>query len=149
MTVLILFVFLSATDFFDGYYARKLNISSKFGKIFDPISDKILVVSTLFYLSITDIFILYPTLLIFLREFIVSGMREYSLHYSGKTIDVTFISKIKTSLQFISIIILLSDDLLLQLYNLNFYLFAYILLWAVTLLTLFTGFQYCNIALKK
>ncbi len=149
VAILFLFIFFSLTDFFDGYYARKYNLVSSFGKIFDPISDKVLVIITLIYLSYGDINVLYPTLLIVFREFIVSGIREYSLHSSGKSINVTMASKIKTALQFISIICLILNDILLQTFSLNLYLYAYITLWTATILTLFTGYQYCNNIFNK
>ena len=147
--ILSLFIFLSITDFFDGYIARKFNITSNFGKVFDPISDKILVIITLIYLSTSDVNILYPTLLIVLREFLISGLREYSIQISGNAISVTYLSKLKTALQFISIISFFLNDILLYKFDLNIYLYSYITLWIATLLTLYTGCKYCINAFKK
>ena len=81
-----------------------------------------------------------PSLLIITREFIVSGTREYMLKKSGKAIDVTFLSKIKTTLQFISISLFLAQDFLIN--YLNIFNIAYISLWIATILTIYTGLKY-------
>ena len=147
--ILILFSLLSITDYLDGHIARKYNLTSKFGRVFDPLSDKILVIVTLMYLSVLDNNILYPTFLLLMREFLISGLREYSLDSFGKSINVTYLSKIKTALQFLAIIALLSNEILVNNFNFNIYFYAYITLWIATLLTLFTGYQYCTNIIKK
>ena len=144
------FVILSITDYLDGFLARKFNVSSDFGKIFDPISDKILTTSALIYLSSINSDILFPSVLIIFREFLISGVREYSLLKRKESVNVSILSKIKTALQFITISLLLitygvRDNLffeeLIKAYQvLNFCLCG---LWGVTFLTLYTGFQYC------
>ena len=101
------FVILSITDYLDGFLARKFNVSSDFGKIFDPISDKILTTSALIYLSSINSDILFPSVLIIFREFLISGVREYSLLKRKESVNVSILSKIKTALQFITISLLL------------------------------------------
>ena len=140
LIILVLFIIFSLTDYLDGFLARKLNQESVFGKIFDPISDKILTSTSLIYILTFENIILIPSLLIITREFIVSGTREYMLKKNRKTIDVTFLSKIKTILQFISISLFLAQDLLIN--YLNIFNIAYISLWATTILTIYTGFRY-------
>ena len=98
LIILVLFILFSLTDYLDGFLARKLNQESVFGKIFDPISDKILTSTSLIYILTFENIILIPSLLIITREFIVSGTREYMLKKKGNAIDVTFLSKIKTML---------------------------------------------------
>ena len=141
--ILIIFIILSVTDYFDGLFARMFNQESVFGKIFDPISDKILTSSTLVYILTFDRSILIPTILIISREFIVSGNREYMLKLNSNQIDVTFISKIKTSLQFISISLFLAQNLLIKYVNINY--IALTFLWLATVLTIYTGYQYSYI----
>jgi CDP-diacylglycerol--glycerol-3-phosphate 3-phosphatidyltransferase len=116
---------------------------STFGKIFDPISDKVLTSSTLIYILTFEINILIPAILIIAREFIVSGNREYMLKMKSKEINVIFLSKIKTTFQFLSISIYLAQDLLLQYYNVS--IFALVCLWIATILTIYTGIQYSYI----
>ena len=140
LIILVLFILFSLTDYLDGFLARKLNQESVFGKIFDPISDKILTSTSLIYILTFENIILIPSLLIITREFIVSGTREYMFKKKGKAIDVTFISKIKTTLQFISISLFLAQDFLIN--YLNIFNIAYISLWVTSILTIYTGFRY-------
>ncbi|OUU61725.1 MAG: CDP-diacylglycerol--glycerol-3-phosphate 3-phosphatidyltransferase [Alphaproteobacteria bacterium TMED62] len=143
LLILFLFIFLSLTDYFDGFLARKLKQETIFGKIFDPISDKVLSSGTLIYILTFEDMILVPALLIITREFIVSGIREYMLETKGKNIGVFFLSKIKTTMQFVSIILFLSQDYLIKYVNI-FYI-AYISLWIATILTIYTGLKYSYI----
>ncbi len=77
---LLLYILAALTDFFDGYVARKLNQVSGFGTFLDPISDKIFVSSLLILLvafgRIEGVWVLL-VILIFAREFLVSGLREF------------------------------------------------------------------------
>ena len=145
-----IFLMLSITDYLDGYLARKLNIVSNFGKVFDPISDKILTSSALLFLSSVDNMVLLPSILIIFREFLISGIREFSLIKSNKNVNVSSLSKIKTSLQFfiLSFLLILYSSHNQLFFNeeknieklINFCIWG---LWLVTFLTLYTGFQYC------
>ena len=92
MTALLLFVLAGLSDGLDGFLARKLNQESVFGKIFDPISDKILTSTSLIYILTFENIILIPSLLIITREFIVSGTREYMLKKNGKATMLQTIS---------------------------------------------------------
>ena len=65
------FLFASITDIFDGFIARKLNIVTEFGKILDPISDKILIFSALITLSYKSFIELPIVIIIVLRDFII------------------------------------------------------------------------------
>ena len=148
--ILYIFIILSLTDYLDGYLARKFNSTSRFGKVFDPISDKILTTTTLLFLSSIEIKILIPSILISFREFFVTGVREYSLIKNNKNINVSYLSKVKTTLQFIILSFLL---FLFSISDTNFFIEIVIReklievsiysLWLVVFLTLYTGFQYC------
>ena len=140
IVILTLFILFSLSDFLDGFLARKFNQESVFGKTFDPISDKILSSTALIYILTFENIILIPSLLIITREFIVSGTREYMLRKNSKVIEVIFISKIKTMLQFTSISLFLAQDILIK--YLNIFNIAYISLWIATILTIYTGLKY-------
>ena len=140
LIILIIFILLSFTDYLDGFLARKLKIESKFGKIFDPVSDKVLTCSTLMYIISYNSIVLLPSLLIITREFIVSGNREYMLSTKGKNINVIFLSKLKTAFQFISITLFLSYEILIN--YINILNIAIGCIWISTILTLYTGFKY-------
>ena len=145
-----IFLFLSITDYFDGLLARRLDITSSFGKVFDPISDKILTSCALLFLSSIDSLLLIPSILIIFREFLISGVREFSLINNNINVHVSVLSKIKTTFQFL----ILSSLLILNSFQ-NILLFKGFIatvqltnicifgLWLVTFLTIYTGFQYC------
>ena len=105
-TSLIIFVACSLSDFFDGYLARKFNHESSLGKLLDPIADKILLCSTILSIILitNDYFIGLMGTLILIREFWVSGLREYTATYNIQNAsEVSYLAKIKTSLQFLAI----------------------------------------------
>ena len=66
-----LFLFASMTDIFDGYFARKFKIVTEFGKILDPISDKILIFSVLIALSYKSYIDLPIVIIIVLRDVVI------------------------------------------------------------------------------
>ena len=100
------FLIAAATDYYDGYLARKYNVESRLGAILDPIADKVLLVFAIFsvvlftendYVALIGAFILG-------REFWVSALREFaSKTQQHKATKVTFIAKTKTSFQFIAL----------------------------------------------
>lgn len=81
-TALAFFLFLmaAATDWYDGYLARKTGQTSLFGAIFDAIADKLLVIGCLVALAYVDKLnngLIFPALVIVLREIFVAGLREF------------------------------------------------------------------------
>ena len=142
LIVLFFFILLSFTDYLDGVIARKLNLISNFGKVFDPISDKVLTSTSLLFILSYEDKLLIPSMLIIAREFIVSGNREYMLSTKGKSIPVIFLSKLKTTFQFLSITLFLANNLILNYTNISIFNFAYICIWITTILTIYTGIQY-------
>lgn len=129
------------TDFFDGWLARKFNVSSHLGKMLDPIADKILVMVMFLAASKLGIFsgIGYAcVLLIIIREFIISGMREYSGHYQVE-LPVTKLAKIKTVLQMVALFTLFLEYRYLMIEGIKLGEF---LLVCATIISLLTGLQY-------
>ena len=90
----IVFAIASVTDFFDGFLARRYNIVSSFGKMFDPIADKVLVGCVLVMLVKDGRADEVPCLLILAREFIVAGLREF-LAQVQVSVPVTWLAKTK------------------------------------------------------
>jgi CDP-diacylglycerol--glycerol-3-phosphate 3-phosphatidyltransferase/cardiolipin synthase len=144
MYSVLLFIAISFTDFLDGFIARNQGSTSDFGKMLDPIADKLLVVGVLTSLMITgtieDLNII-PALLIISREIFISGLREFAANSKlENTMEVSNIGKIKTALQMISLtLILLSISFQNSIVILNI---GIILLWASMILTLISGFKY-------
>lgn len=101
----LLYILCSITDFFDGYVARKLNQITAIGTFLDPVSDKIFVASMLLLLTgfdrIQGIWII-PVIIIFAREFLISGLREY-LGPKNIKVPVSFLAKWKTTVQMLAI----------------------------------------------
>lgn len=80
MLAAVLFIVASITDYFDGYLARSRNETSAFGRLLDPIADKLLVASALIVILADNMvhpvnFI--PVIIILCREILVSGLREF------------------------------------------------------------------------
>ena len=140
----ILFILIALTDFFDGFFARRQNVTSEFGKMLDPIADKLLVVGVLIVLmikgTIEDLSIL-PALLIIFREIFISGLREFAANRNSQaSIDVSQVGKLKTAIQMLSLLLILSS---LVLKNLIILLnIGIIFLWISMLLALISGYKY-------
>ena len=140
----ILFILIALTDFFDGFFARRQNITSEFGKMLDPIADKLLVVGVLIVLmikgTIEDLSIL-PALLIIFREIFISGLREFAANRNSEaSIDVSQVGKLKTAIQMLSLLLILSSLVfkhLMILLNIGI-----IFLWISMALALISGYKY-------
>ena len=145
---LILFILCSVSDFLDGYLARKFNQESSIGKLLDPIADKILLCSTLLAIVLitNDYFIGLMGVMILVREFWVSGLREYTAqNHVQSASNVSFLAKIKTTLQFLAIgsyLFSFSENLSLGIFISSFILFLSLLV------SLKTGMTYTNNVLK-
>ncbi len=102
----VLFVVASITDYFDGMLARKYNLISNFGKIMDPLADKILVYSALVLLVGDKVIAPWILAVILTREFTVGGMRTVAAA-DGIVIAAGISGKVKTVLQMIAVPILI------------------------------------------
>lgn len=103
---MILFIVAALTDLFDGYYARKYNISTSFGKFFDPLADKILISLAFIAFVVLGYVQMWMVLLIILREFLITGLRTLAA-YRGALITPSLLAKIKTFLQMTSITVIM------------------------------------------
>ena len=102
MVSLLLFIFASISDYFDGALARKYNLSSQLGEVLDPIADKILVLFMLFALTLNfaSIYIGFISCIMLAREFWVSALRDLNArNLNTYATKVTFLAKIKTTIQ--------------------------------------------------
>ncbi len=98
----ILFAVASITDFLDGYIARKYNLVSSFGKIMDPLADKLLTFGALICFVQTGLISVWAPMIIISREFFVTCMRVVAAA-SGKVIAASWWGKIKTNVQMFAI----------------------------------------------
>ena len=151
----ILFVAASITDYLDGYLARARNETSAFGRLLDPIADKLLVATALVvimtksYKDGEEIKYYYiwgatflPAFVILCREILVSGLREF-LREVNVGLPVTKLAKWKTGFQMTA----LSMMLFIELSPFWGYLGMF-LLWIAAILTFITGYQYYQKSLE-
>lgn len=111
-TALWIYIFCAVTDFLDGYIARKFGSTSGFGTFLDPISDKIMVGSLLLTLAAFDRLHdgwIIPAIVILMREFLISGLREY-LGPKNISVPVSKLAKWKTGLQMTALGFLIIGD---------------------------------------
>ena len=95
---LVAFLVATASDWLDGYLARKLNMVTAFGKLIDPLADKILVCTAFVYLSAAQMAPIWVTALIIGREFLVTGVRQIAVE-QGTVIAADNWGKWKTAFQ--------------------------------------------------
>ncbi|AYD40083.1 CDP-diacylglycerol--glycerol-3-phosphate 3-phosphatidyltransferase [Clostridium fermenticellae] len=103
---IVIFILASITDKLDGYIARSRNQVTSFGKIMDPLADKLLVTTALVCLVEYHIIPSWVAIIIIAREFAVSGLRTVAAA-EGKVIAASKWGKAKTVTQIIAIILAL------------------------------------------
>ena len=138
----ILFLIAGVTDYLDGYLARKNNLTSQLGEILDPIADKILIVFVLYGLSVnlTSYFIAFMASLILTREIWVAALRDLNARQGfTEATKVTFLAKIKTTIQLFTLSIYLLG---LSLNNMLLILFGDMFLFLSLIITIYTGYIY-------
>ena len=124
------------TDYFDGYFARKLNLRTKFGAILDPLTDKILVLIPLFWLCKLNLIPFWSLAIILFREFIVSALRTTMKN----GMPASQLGKYKTFCFFITLAIFFFPYEVELLSNLGI-----IFYWLAFILTLITFVDYLKV----
>lgn len=104
----IIFCIASLTDFFDGYIARNYNLKSIFGEVFDPLADKMLILSAFIGLLLIERANPWAVFIILSREFFITGLRVV-VASSGQSIAASNLGKYKTGAQITAIAFLLAD----------------------------------------
>lgn len=144
----VLFVVSAATDWLDGYLARKLNQVSSFGAFLDPVADKILVctsVLVLVHLGRADVFV---GLIIIGREIAISALREWMAQIgASKSVAVHMVGKLKTVVQMVAIPFLLFDGMLFD--SINTHLWGVWLIWVAAVMTVWSMVYYLQKALPE
>ena len=142
----VLFALAAITDWLDGYLARRLNQTTPFGAFLDPVADKLIVVAALIILVAyhNNPWLTLPSLIIVGREIVISALREWMAEVNDSVaVAVSYLGKIKTTLQMIALTLLLSqpvgnDSSALQI--------GYILLYLAAVMTLWSMWQYLQAA---
>lgn len=136
---LVIFIGASITDYFDGKIARSQNLVTNFGKIMDPLADKILVYSALCLFIETDTIDAWMLIVILAREFIVAGMRTVAAS-EGRVLAAGMSGKIKTVLQMFAVIIMIAGLWLRDIpmiMTVGYYIFI-----ASLIMTVYSGVEY-------
>jgi len=134
----IIYVSACLTDTLDGYIARKRNLVSNFGKIMDPLADKVLVYSAFCLFIAEGSMPAWMLMVILAREFIVAGVRTVAAS-EGIVIAAAVSGKIKTILQMIAIPLMVLDSPTAWSFIHPASLFF---LWGSLVMTVVSGFEY-------
>lgn len=134
----LIFAIASATDWFDGYLARKNGTVSTLGKFLDPLADKLLVMTSMIMLIPLNRIPAWIVVLILAREIAITGLRGVASS-EGIVIAASNLGKYKTGFQIAAMIGLL---LHFNYYGINFHILGTILLWIALALTLWSGYDY-------
>ena len=140
---LAVFIAAGVTDVLDGYYARMWDQQSAFGRMLDPIADKLLVASCLLILAADNSihgWTLWAAIVILCREILVSGLREY-LAALRVSVPVTKLAKWKTTIQLVAIGFLIAGEAGEQILS-STTLIGIVLLWMSAIFTIYTGWDY-------
>jgi CDP-diacylglycerol--glycerol-3-phosphate 3-phosphatidyltransferase len=144
----LMFVVFAATDWLDGFLARRLNQASAFGAFLDPVADKFLVCASLLvlvHLQRADVFV---ALIIIGREIAISALREWMAQIGAtKSVAVHMLGKLKTTVQMVAIPFLLFDGLLFGVINTN--LWGTWLIWLSAILTVWSMIYYLQKAIPE
>jgi len=136
----LLFSAAAITDYLDGYYARQLGMTSNFGKIMDPLADKLLISCTFIMLSSLAWIPAWVVCVIIGREIAITGMRNF-IKDNKEDIASSNLGKYKTGFQIAAIIPLLIH---FSYFSINFHAIGMIFLWGALFFTLWSGLDYFN-----
>lgn len=143
----VLFVVFAATDWLDGFLARRLNQTSSFGAFLDPVADKFLVCASLLvlvHLQRVDVFV---SLIIIGREIAISALREWMAQIgASKSVAVHMIGKIKTTVQMVAIPFLLYDG---EIAGIDTGTCGLYLIWIAAVLTVWSMVYYLQKAIPE
>ena len=135
-----IFILAALTDMLDGKIARKYNLVTNFGKLMDPLADKLLTMSAFLCLIELGDVPAWMVIVILGREFIITGMRQVAAA-EGIVIAAVWSGKIKTVLQMVAIPLLLLQNWPCSVYFHDFPL-DQIFLWAALVMTIVSGVEY-------
>ncbi len=140
ITAAIIFTLAALTDWFDGYFARRFNQTTRFGAFLDPVADKLMVTTALVILVWLDRVGIFVAAIIIGRELAISALREWmAIIGESRGVAVSYIGKLKTGTQMIAIILLLIYE------PIDFfptYIIGTVLVYIAVVLTVWSMFYY-------
>ena len=105
-----LFWLAAITDWFDGYLARKLNQTTRFGAFIDPVADKVMVAAAMVLVveHFNSVWVTIPAITMIGREIIISALREWMAELGKRSsVAVSWVGKVKTGAQMVALLLLL------------------------------------------
>ena len=144
IVALVIFAVASITDFLDGKIARKNNLVTTFGKLCDPVADKMLTTAALLAFMQLGLCNIWVVMIILTREFLVTSFRLVS-SAQGVVIPAGILGKIKTVCQMVFSIIIMLGLFAGEFVSYDFEMFSLIsnvLLWITAVLTVVSGIKY-------
>lgn len=142
----IIFVLACITDWLDGYLARNLSLTTRFGAFLDPVADKLIIAVALVLVVGQNIvpYLAIPAAIIVGREIVISSLREWMAEIGKRTsVTVSRVGKVKTFIQMIAVGLLLfyTPDL-----NRYFLVLGVVALYVAAVLTLWSMIVYLKLA---
>lgn len=134
------------TDWLDGYLARRLDQTTRFGAFLDPVADKLIVVTALVLLigNHASLVLTIPGVIIVGREIVISALREWMAEMNRRgVVAVSWIARAKTTMQMLAIVILLANPPTLER---PWVIVGVVLLYAAALITLWSMVTYLRAA---
>ena len=140
LTAAFIFTLAAITDWLDGFLARKFNQTTRFGAFLDPVADKLMVTTALVILVWLDRVGIFVAAIIIGRELAISALREWmALIGESRGVAVSFIGKLKTAAQMVSIILLFLYE---PIYFVPTYELGTLLVYVAVVLTVWSMFYY-------
>lgn len=144
----VMFVLFAATDWLDGWLARRLNQTSSFGAFLDPVADKFLICASLLILLQLDRINALIALIIIGREIAISALREWMATIgASRSVAVHMLGKLKTTVQMIAIPFLLYDGALFGVVDTR--VWGTVLIIAAAVLTVWSMVYYLRKAIPE
>lgn len=134
----VVFIFASATDALDGHIARKYNLITNFGKIMDPLADKLLVTAALLGLVQLGHLAFWMVFIILARELLIVSLRAVAAS-QGIVIAASKWGKLKTISQMVAVILMLLGN---WPFGWEGFPLADIIMWIAVILTVISGVDY-------
>lgn len=146
----VIFALTSLTDMLDGKIARKYNLITNFGKLMDPLADKMMVfgamLGILVYCEELRLIFVWAAVIVMARELAVTSLRLLAASKGGEVIAAAWLGKVKTCTQIACILIVLLEPVILPFsFFTQTHLLSYISIVAMIVMTLWSGIDYFRI----
>lgn len=144
IAALVLFIVCSATDFLDGYVARKYNQVTDFGKFVDPLADKLLVCAAMMIFVDRGLMAGWMVFIILAREFIITSLRTVAMG-KNRVMAAAWSGKVKTCVQIAGIIIIFLCGIATGgVVTGTAHMICTAAAWVMVLVTLYSGYDYMH-----